>query len=230
MRKRKGKAKHRAEPTEKKECFADQNLTEDFTRHLFFEPVTKGNWDKFVDLFGEKGACGNCWCMYYRAKKTDFVKGKIKNGNRDAMKKIVWSGRPVGLLAIYGHKAIAWLALAPREDFLKLESSRVHKRIDQNPVWAIPCTFIHKDYRRHGVSVALLKGAIEYAKSVGIKILEAYPVIPTQKKWPDSFLWVGIQKSFARAGFEIVDTTSRSRPMMRYYVDKRVKKSAKRDS
>jgi hypothetical protein len=35
----------------------------------------------------------------------------------------------------------------PREDFIKLENSRVHKRIDNNIVWSIPCFFIHKDFR-----------------------------------------------------------------------------------
>ncbi len=200
---------------------------ESFIRHLCFEPVTKKNWGKFEELFGEKGACGNCWCMYYRLKKTDFVKGKVKNGNRNAMRKIVWSGKPVGLLAIHEGKPIAWLAFAPREDFLKLENSRVHKRIDDNPVWSIPCTFIHKEFRRQGVSVALLIGAIEYARKSGIKIIEAYPAIPTQKTWPDSFLWVGLLKSFDRAGFEIVDRTSKSRPMVRYYVNKQRHKYAK---
>ena len=193
---------------------------EDFLLHLSFEPVTKKNWDKFVELFGENGACGNCWCMYYRLKKSDFVKGKVKDGNKAAMRKIIWSGRQVGLLAIHEGKPIGWVALAPREDFIKLENSRVHKRIDQNPVWSIPCTFITKDFRRRGVSIALLNGVIQYAREKRIKILEAYPVIPTKKSWPDSFLWVGLLKSFERAGFEVVDRTSRSRPMVRYYINK----------
>lgn len=52
--------------------------------------------------------------------------------------------------------------------------------------------------------------------AVGIKIIEAYPTIPTQEKLPDSFAWIGLYKSFERAGFEIVDTTSKNRPMVRY--------------
>src|SRR6476469_4127224 len=110
---------------------------------LTIEPVTRKNWNKLVQLFGEKGACGNCWCMYFRLKKADFNEGKYEEGNKNAMKELVWSGQPTGLLAIYEGQAIAWCACAPREDFLKLENSRVHKRIDNNPVWSIPCTFIH---------------------------------------------------------------------------------------
>ena len=188
--------------------------------NLTIEPVTLKNWDKFIELFGSKGACANCWCMYYRLNKSDFVEGKFDEGNKNAMKEIVWSGKPVGLMGLYEGQAVAWCAFAPREDFVKLAKSRVHKPIDDEMVWSIPCTFIHKNFRRQGFSVALLKGVIRYAKENNIKIIEAYPTIPTQEKLPDSFAWIGLYKSFERAGFEIVDRTSKNRPMVRYYTDK----------
>jgi GNAT superfamily N-acetyltransferase len=189
---------------------------------ITIEPVTKKNWNKFVRLFGEKGACGNCWCMYYRLSKTAFNEGKANEGNKQAMKKIVWEGNPVGLLGLLNGHPIAWCAFAPREDFVKLENSRVHKRIDDKDVWSIPCFFINKNYRRSGVSVILLTGAIKYAKENGIKIIEAYPTIPTQNNIPDSFAWFGLFKSFERTGFEIVDRKSKNRPMVRYYIDKNI--------
>ncbi|MCE3294495.1 MAG: family acetyltransferase [Crocinitomicaceae bacterium] len=71
-----------------------------------------------------------------------------------------------------------------------------------------------------GVSVALLQGLTRYAKEQGIAIIEAYPTIPTQEKLPDAFAWIGLYKSFERAGFEIVDQTSKSRPMVRFYTEK----------
>ncbi len=191
------------------------------------EPVTKKNWDMFVTLFGDKGACGNCWCMYYRLSKSDFIAGKDKNGNKQAMKKIVWSDKPAGLLGLLEGNPVAWCAFAPRKDFIKLEKSRVHKRIDNQEVWSIPCLFINKRFRRSGISVLLLKGVIAYAKKNDIRIIEAYPTIPAQDKIPDSFAWVGLYKSFERAGFEIVDRTSKNRPMVRYYFDKELKKITK---
>ncbi len=198
----------------------DRLVNDDFRKDLKFEPLGRKNWDKFVELFGEKGACANCWCMYYRLSKAEFDRGKVGAVNKKRMNQIVWAGKPTGLLAVYRGKAVAWLALAPREDFVRLKKSRVHKPIDDKPVWSIPCFFIDKNFRRKGLSVALLKGAVAYAKKKKIGILEAYPVIPTQKKWPDSFLWVGLFKSFERAGFEIVDRTSKSRPMVRYNLTK----------
>ncbi len=187
-------------------------------KELTIEPLSKKNWGKFIELFGVKGACGNCWCMYYRLAKTDFQEGKVDEGNKNAMKELVWDNRPTGLMAMYQDRAIAWCAFAPREDFSKLARSRVHKRIDDKAVWSIPCFFIHKDFRRKGVSVLLLKGVIKYAKQNRIKIVEAYPTIPTQDVLPDTFAWIGLYKSFEKAGFEIVDRTSKNRPMVRYYL------------
>ena len=181
------------------------------------EPVIKQNWNKFVELFGNKGACGNCWCMYFRLNQKAFVAGKIDSGNKKAMKALVWANQPVGLLAFHEEKPIAWCAFAPREDFSKLERSRIHRRIDDKLVWSIPCTFVDKKFRRMGVSVELLKEVVAYAKTKGIQIVEAYPTIPAQKL-PDAFAWVGLYKSFERAGFEIVDRKSPNRPMVRYTI------------
>jgi GNAT superfamily N-acetyltransferase len=185
---------------------------------LSFEPLAKKNWGKFEELFGAKGACGNCWCMYFRLPKSEFVAGKQNDGNKESMKQLVIDNVPTGILGLYEDKAIGWCAFAPREDYLKLAKSRVHKPIGDKPVWSITCFFIDKQFRRMGVSVAMLKGIIEYARKEKIKIIEAYPTIPTQETLPDSFAWIGLYKSFAKAGFKIVDQTSKSRPMVRYYL------------
>lgn len=198
-----------------------QKRDPDFLSALTFQPLTKNNWNKFTGLFGNKGACGNCWCMFFRLSKQEFEEGKMNEGNKNAMKQLVWTKQPAGLLAFYKDIPIAWCAFAPREDFLKLEKSRVHSRIDDQSVWSIPCTFIAKEFRRRGVSVELLKGVVKFAKEKGIKIIEAYPAIPTQAELPDAFAWTGLYKSFERAGFEIVDRTSKNRPMVRYYVGKK---------
>jgi len=187
-------------------------------KRLTLEPLSKKNWQKFEDLFGTKGACGNCWCMSFRLNKQDFEKGKVRNGNKRKMKNLVWKSRPSGLLGMYGEETIAWCAFAPRQDFIRLEYSRVHRPIDNQDVWSIPCFFVKKEFRRRGVSVAMLKLIIQYAREKKIKIIEAYPLIPTQEKLPDAFVWVGLYKSFERAGFQIVDTTSKHRPMVRYFI------------
>lgn len=189
----------------------------DITNDLIFEPLSRKNWGLFTELFGERGACGNCWCMYFRLNKAEFTDGKQNDGNKNAMKQLVWNNMPTGLLGIYQGRAIGWLAFAPRTDFPKLARSRVHKPIDDLPVWSVTCFFIDKDFRRMGVSVAMLKGLIHHAREQKIEVIEAYPTIPTQDVLPDSFAWIGLYKSFEKAGFKVVDRTSKSRPMVRYY-------------
>ncbi len=201
-----------------KQSYNKHSVNKEFLDNLIIQPLTKSNWGQFTELFGVKGACGNCWCMYYRLKKADYIEGKADNGNRDKMQELVWQGKPAGMLAFYEGKAIAWCAFAPREDFIKLGKSRVHKRIDDLPVWSIPCFFVAKEFRGAGVSVELLKGVIAYAAQSGISVIEAYPTIPTTERLPDSFVWIGLYSSFKKAGFKIVDRTSKNRPMVRYYV------------
>jgi GNAT superfamily N-acetyltransferase len=189
----------------------------DVAADLVFEPLSRKNWGLFTELFGERGACGNCWCMYFRLDKAEFTEGKLNDGNKNAMKQLVWDNMPTGLLGIYQGRAIGWLAFAPRQDFPKLARSRVHKPIDELLVWSVTCFFIDKHFRRMGVSVAMLKGLIDFARKQKIGVIEAYPTIPTQEVLPDSFAWIGLYKSFERAGFTVVDRTSKSRPMVRYY-------------
>ncbi|MBV6647487.1 MAG: GNAT family N-acetyltransferase [Cyclobacteriaceae bacterium] len=190
-----------------------------FSTDLRFEPLTKNNWNSFIELFGKNGAGANCWCMHFRLNKSDHEEGKVNDGNKNAMKQLVWNNQPTGLLAFFEDIPIAWCAFSPREDFVRLQKSRVHQPIDDKKVWSVPCTFVKKEFRKQGVSVALLVGLVEHARKKGIKIIEAYPTIPTQERLPDGFAWIGLYKSFERAGFEIVDKTSKHRPMVRYYID-----------
>ena len=70
-------------------------------------------------------------------------------------------------LAFMMDNPLPGVPLLPGEHFTKLEKSRVHKRIDNKPVWSIPCFFIDKNFRRKGITVELLKGVIKYAKKPG---------------------------------------------------------------
>lgn len=183
---------------------------------LKFETLSSKNWHLFEELFGLKGACGNCWCMHFRLSTKEHNEGKLNEGNKNKMKELVFNNVHTGMLAIANGKAIGWCAFAPREEYVKIENSRVHKRIDDSKVWSITCFFIAKEYRKKGLSVELIQACKTFAKQNNISILEAYPAIPTQEKLPDAFAWIGLYNAFVTAGFEIVDQTSKNRPMMRY--------------
>ena len=184
---------------------------------LTFKPLTEKCWNDFETLFGERGACGGCWCMSWRLSRSDFEKKK-GNGNKRCMKRLVKNKEQIGIIAYHGYDPIGWCAVAPREKFIKLENSRVLKRIDDEPVWSITCFFTTKDYRRQGLSVDILKGVIEYCRKKKVKILEAYPIIPYSPNMPAAFAWTGFLNSFRKAGFKEMKSWSRSRPIVRYYL------------
>ncbi|HET6769538.1 MAG TPA: GNAT family N-acetyltransferase [Chitinophagaceae bacterium] len=181
---------------------------------LRFESLTAANWKQFETLMGEKGGCGNCWCMFFRLPSKIFQENK-PDGNKKMMKALVNKSQPQGLIASLDKQPVGWIALAPREDYMKLENSRAFKRIDDKPVWSITCFFIKKEFRRIGLSQQLIKGAIDFAKKKKIKTLEAYPAIPYNEKVPHAFLWVGVLSSFIKNGFSIVHQSSKGRAMVR---------------
>jgi GNAT superfamily N-acetyltransferase len=181
---------------------------------LKFDPLTPRNWKQFEALMGEKGGCGNCWCMYFRLPYKTFQENK-PDGNKKMMKNLVNKGLPQGLIASLNEEPVGWIAMAPRADYLKLENSRVFKRIDSTPVWSITCFFVKKEFRHQGLSQELIKGAIDFATKKKIKTLEAYPAIPYSEKVPHPFLWVGVLSSFIKSGFKIVQQHNKSRAMVR---------------
>ena len=149
-------------------------------------------------------------------KKFESQKG---DQNKLAMKAIVDSGEVPGLLAYDGKKAVGWCAIAPRSFFSALLRSRILQPIDARPCWSIVCFFVHKFYRKRGVSTDLLKAAVKYAGSQGAKLVEGYPVEPkSDKDIPPIFAWTGISKTFIRAGFKEVARRSPTRPIMRLEV------------
>lgn len=153
---------------------------------LEFHPLTPERWRVLETLFGERGACGGCWCMWWRVKRSQFTKQK-GSGNKKAFRKIVSAGEPPGLLACAGGQPIAWCAVAPRETFPVLERSRTLKRIDEAAVWGVVCFFVAGPFRPQGVSVKLLKTAVQYAGKRGARIVEGYPAEARKGSMPEAF-------------------------------------------
>ena len=86
---------------------------------LSFHPATSSRWPDVEELFGERGACGGCWCMYWRLPR-GLWSARKGSKNKNAFKKIVSANEAPGVLAYAGKTPVAWCAVAPREEFLSL--------------------------------------------------------------------------------------------------------------
>lgn len=187
---------------------------DDALGHLQFLELTGNTWPSLETLFGEKGACGGCWCMTWRLKSKDYERLKGA-GNKRAFKRLATSGHSLGIIATIAGDPVAWCSVSPRDELVRLENSRILSRIDENPVWSITCLFIKKEYRRKGLSAKLISAAADYAKSKGATIVEGYPVLPKKQPIPDVFAFTGVASAFLEAGFVEVARRSPTRPIMR---------------
>ncbi len=181
---------------------------------LQFHPVTPERWPDLEKLFGEKGACGGCWCMTWRLTRSEFEKKKGA-ANKRSLKRLVDSGKPPGVIGYVEGQPAGWCAVAPREEYPALGRSRVLAPVDEEPVWSVSCFFVAREFRSHGVTVPLLEAAVKYARSQGAQIIEGYPQDLGKSKLPAPFVWTGLLPSFARAGFEEVARRTPKRPIVR---------------
>ena len=187
------------------------------TRHhaLSFAPLTPDRWSDLVELFGPNGACGGCWCMWWKVSRSEFA---LKKGapNRRRFKALVDRGDVPGFLAFEDQRPVAWCALEPRERYPGLARSRALVPVDDNPVWSITCLFVRAGHRRAGVSLALVQHAKQFVAARGGRLIEGYPKDPGKGFPGANSVWTGLASTFLKAGFTEVERRTPTRPIMRF--------------
>ena len=166
-------------------------------------PLTAERWPDVEQLFGQGGDPKTCWCVYWRLRGKDWSLSS-RDRNRDHLRAIVDDGPPPGLLAYRDGTAVGWVSLGPREDFARLENSRIRPRIDDAPVWSIVCFVVARGERRQGLAGQLLGAAVDYAKEHGAPAVEAYPVDSGGAKLAPGVAYTGLLSTFEAAGFHVV--------------------------
>ena len=132
-----------------------------------------------------------------------------------AMLQGIVSDRVPGLLAYEDGTPVGWVSLGRREEFGRIQRSRVTKPVDEVPVWSIVCFVIERNHRGSGVGTALLEAAVQYASDQGAVAVEGYPVEPRSDRMPDIYAWMGIASMFEAAGFTEIARRSETRPLFR---------------
>jgi GNAT superfamily N-acetyltransferase len=187
------------------------------TTELSFKPIKRNLWTDFEELFGPNGACAGCWCMFWKLRGKAYEEARGYE-TRQMHKSIVDSGVSTGLLAYLHGEVVGWIAFEPRDAYPRLEHSRTFKPVDDQPVWSVTCFFIAKRFRRQGITVELLRAAIEHVKKQGGKIVEGYPV-DAEKNMPAPSIYTGTVSAFEQAGFKEVTRRTPTRPIFRFIIE-----------
>jgi GNAT superfamily N-acetyltransferase len=189
-------------------------------QNLDIYPLTPERWLDLVRLFGQAGADGGCWCMYWRFTQQEYASSN-RQRNQAALYALVEAGAVPGLLAYLGQQPVGWCGLGPREQFGRLQRSRHFRPIDDKPTWSIICFFIDRQHRRQQIATRLLEAAVAHAMAHGAQAVESYPIeawsetVTMQAAFPGTMAW------FEAVGFrQVAQTEARSggqqRVIMRY--------------
>jgi GNAT superfamily N-acetyltransferase len=176
-------------------------------------------WNDFERVLGSNGGARGCWCMHWRLSIAEFMEGKGE-GNKQAMKELASRKRAPGVLVYKGDQPVAWCSLGPRTAFPRLERSSLLASVDDEPVCAITCIFVHRQHRGSGLLTAVLDAVCDYAATRGYAIVEGYPVEPRPGRRAGSdTAMTGIASAFRDAGFAEVARPRSDRPIMRRSLD-----------
>lgn len=186
---------------------------------LVVRPITRSRFADVEALFQTDSIMRSCWDIWPRyAGKKERAEIDARHAvtaqseaNRRELRRLADRRRAPGLLAYDGREPVGFLSLGPRTEMRRTDVSRTAPRVDDVPVWVVPCFFVRKDHRGKGVTVALLKAAVGYAGKHGAPAVEGYPRAPGTKVH-DSTAFFGTAAQFHRAGFRKIAGPRRDLP------------------
>ncbi len=175
------------------------NVTAPLTR-----PLRSDDWPLIEALFGARGACGGCWCMWWRVPMGGRTWEAAKGApNRAAFKALVESGGASGVLAFVEGQAVGWCATGPRGDFPRVDRSKSLVRAWPIGTWSLNCLYVRTGWRGRGVSRALVAGAVALARDAGAREIEAYPQsLDPGERQAGAFVWTGVPGLYEPLGFQ----------------------------
>jgi GNAT superfamily N-acetyltransferase len=192
---------------------------------LAIHPLTRDRLADLATLFDEGGDPKTCWCAFWRVRDSGW-RDWTRQRNRRVLEGLAGNDPAPGLVAYADGRAVGWVSLGPREDYERLEHSKVLARVDDRPVWSIVCFVVSRGYRGRGIARRLLDAAVDYARDHGATLVEAYPVDPSRGRVPPAAAYTGALSMFEDAGFKVVErrqwnATTPIRPIVRRAIRRR---------
>jgi GNAT superfamily N-acetyltransferase len=190
-------------------------------------PANAASWDDLQAVLGPRGDPSKCQCQRYKMRPRESWRSVGATELASRLREQTHCGDPesgttCGLVAYLDGEPVGWCAVEPRSAYGRLRRDcrvpwvgRAEDKTDDS-VWAVTCFVTRADFRRRGVSRALARAAVDFARARGARALEGYPMLTEPGKeitWGE--LHVGSRSIFAPAGFAEVSRPTRRRVVMR---------------
>jgi GNAT superfamily N-acetyltransferase len=188
-------------------------------------PANEATWADLQAVFGTRGDTSRCLCQHYKVRDRDWRSIPVEE-RAFRLHEQTDCGHPesdttTGLVAYLDGEPAGWCAVEPRTAYVRLLYTRVpwtgrsEDKADDG-VWAVTCFVTRQGFRRRGVSRALARATVGFARDRGARALEGYPMITSADEeitWGE--LHVGSRSIFAAAGFTEVSHPTSRRVVMR---------------
>ena len=189
-------------------------------------PANEASWDDLRAIFGDRGYAAYCQCQKFKMRSWAEWNSVHVAERMERLQEQTHCGYPSarttsGLVAYLDGEPVGWCAVEPRTAYRRLPPARVAWKSrgedkDDDGVWAVTCFATRAGFRHRGVSRALARATVDFARKRGARALEGYPMItePGQDvTWGE--LHVGSRSIFADAGFTEVSHPTLRRVVMR---------------
>jgi GNAT superfamily N-acetyltransferase len=200
-------------------------MTESETqRAILIVPANQASWEDLQTVFGSRGTASRCQCQRYKLRPREaFAKFPVEE-RAHRLQQQTDCGHPEsastsGLVAYLDGEPVGWCAVEPRTAYEGLlRNARVpwqgrEEDKSDDGIWAVTCLFTRAGFRKRGVSRALARSAVDFARERGARAIEGYPI--TAKDVIAEELHVGTEGVFAEAGFAEVSRPTPRRVVMR---------------
>ena len=187
-------------------------------------PANQASCDDLQTVFGTRGTASWCQCQRYKLRPREAFRSFPVEERARRLREQTECGHPEsattsGLVAYLDQEPVGWCAVEPRphyEGLLRVFrvpwDGRDEDKADDT-VWAVTCLFARAGFRKHGVSRALARAAVDFARERGARAIEAYSI--TVKSVIAEELHVGTPSVFAEAGLVEVSRPTLRRVVMR---------------
>ncbi|KJL42577.1 GNAT family N-acetyltransferase [Microbacterium trichothecenolyticum] len=177
--------------------------------HITIEPATADRFDDAQHALSGGGDGHGCQCQWWMITNAEWQKTS-RDEREGLLRDEINAGPPPALIAYVDGEAAGWVRIGPRTKQVRIGRTRNFTDGSQEPwddesVWSVSCFVVRKNHRNQGLNAKLLDAAIDYARTSGARVIEAYPLDPgAGKKIPANDLFHGVLSTFEEAGFREV--------------------------